>query len=328
MADEEMALYEPIDREKVKGQIFEIRGLRVMLDRDIAVYFGVETKALNRAMKRNIKRFPEGFCFQLTDDECSRCQIGTLNGGRGSNIKYRPYVYSEQGVAMLTSALHTDRAIEASIQIIEAFVEMSHYLRDNRMLLPYEELKKLEIRHYELSDRVRNIEDNMVVRSELSELMSLFDAGVRADEVLILDGEPFKADAAYQRIYKLARKSVIVIDDYIGVKTLQHLAQVDSGVDVTIISDNRGGKPLRLSEYNDFLLEYPGRQISFVRSAGRAHDRYIVIDFGGKGMRLFHCGASSKDAGKRITTITEILETGIYVDMIRALLGNPVLGLK
>ncbi len=97
-----------------------------MVDSDIALYFGVTTGNLNKAMKRNIKRFPEKFCFQLTNEECSRFQIGILNGGRGSNLKYLPYVYTEHGVAMLTSALHTDRAIEASIQIMEAFVEMAH----------------------------------------------------------------------------------------------------------------------------------------------------------------------------------------------------------
>ena len=91
MDGEDVVLYEPINRERVRAQIFEVRGLRVMLDRDIAEYFGVETKALNRAMKRNIKRFPEHFCFQLSAEECSRCQIGTLNGSRGSNIKYLPY---------------------------------------------------------------------------------------------------------------------------------------------------------------------------------------------------------------------------------------------
>ena len=109
-----------------------------MFDKDIANYFGVTTGNLNKAMKRNIKRFPQSFCFQLTDEECSRFQIGILNGPRGSNIKYLPYVYTEQGVAMLTSALHTDRAIEASIQIIEAFVEMTHYLKQNSLLLPNE----------------------------------------------------------------------------------------------------------------------------------------------------------------------------------------------
>ena len=150
----EMALFEPVDKETIKNQIYEIRGIRVMLDRDISEYFGVETKALNRAMKRNIKRFPETFCFQLTAEECTRYQIGTLYTGRGLNIKYMPHVYSEQGVAMLTSTLHTDRAIAASIQIMEAFVEMSHYIRQNQRLLPYEDIKSLELRQYQLSDRM------------------------------------------------------------------------------------------------------------------------------------------------------------------------------
>ena len=138
-----IAILPPIDKESVKTKIYEVRGHKVMIDKDIAVYFGVETKLLNRAMKRNIRRFPENFCFQLTILECSRFQIGTLNTGRGSNLKYLPYAYTEQGIAMLTSVLHTDRAIDASIQIMEAFVEMSHYIRQNRQLLPYDELKAL-----------------------------------------------------------------------------------------------------------------------------------------------------------------------------------------
>ncbi|MBO4681641.1 MAG: ORF6N domain-containing protein [Clostridiales bacterium] len=106
---EEIIVYEPLDKEKVRRQIFEFRGIRVMFDSDIAVCFGVETGTLNRAMKRNIKRFPETFCFQLTDDELSRCQSGISMqtiGKRGGRT-YKPYVYSEQGVAMLTSVLRT-----------------------------------------------------------------------------------------------------------------------------------------------------------------------------------------------------------------------------
>ena len=182
-----------------------------MLDKDIANYFGVTTSNLNKAMKRNIKRFPKSFCFQLTKEECSRFQFGILNGPRGSNIKYLPYVYTEQGVAMLTSALHTDRAIEASIQIIEAFVEMSHYLKQNKQLLPSEELKSLALKHYQLSEKVQKIEENMITRSELSDLIQLFDDNVKSEEVLILNGEPFKADVAYQSIYNKAKKNIIVV---------------------------------------------------------------------------------------------------------------------
>ncbi len=207
MANDELVICEPIDKEKVKGQILEFRGIRVMLDSVIAEYFGVETGALNRAMKRNIKRFPETFCFQLTDEELSRCQSGIsmqtagMKGGR----TYNPYVYTEQGVAMLTSALHTDKAIEASIMIMEAFVEMSHFIRQNAGLLPNQEIRLLADRQDKLQGEVETIKKNMVTKSDLSDLMKLFESGISNEEVLILNGEPFKADWAYQKIYKKAQ---------------------------------------------------------------------------------------------------------------------------
>ena len=325
----EIIVYEPIDVETVKAKIFEVRGNRVMLDSDIALYFGVTTGNLNKAMKRNIKRFPESFCFQLSDEEISVFQFGIsmqtagIKGGRTSN----PYVYTEAGVAMLTSSLHTDRAIEASVQIVQAFVEMSHYIRQNQQLLPYNELKEIKTGHIQLSERVQQIEDNMVTKADLSELMRLFDSDVKSEEILILNGEPFKADVAYQKIYKRAKKNIIVVDDYLGVKTLQHLAQAGIGVVITIISDNKGHSPLRLSEYNDFQNEYSGRTIDFIKSMNKAHDRYIVLDYGTRTMKVYHCGASSKDAGKRITTITEIKEVKIYKDIVADLLTNPQLSL-
>ena len=330
MAKDELVIFEPIDKEKVKGQILEFRGIRVMLDSVIAEYFGVETGALNRAMKRNIKRFPETFCFQLTDEELSRCQSGIsmqtigIKGGR----TYNPYVYSEQGVAMLTSALHTDRAIEASILIMEAFVEMSHYIRQNAGLLPQQEIRLLALRQDELQNEVRDIKENMVTKGDLSDIMKLFESGISSEEILILNGEPFKADMAYQKIYKLAKKNIIMVDDYLGVKTLHHLSHAKANVSITIISDNKGYSPLRLTEYNDFLIEYPGRSISFIESTNKAHDRYIVLDYGTRTMRVYHCGASSKDAGKKITTITEIKEVDIYKDTLRNLIANPPLVLN
>ena len=326
---EEITIYKPLDKEKVKGQILEFRGIRVMLDRDIASYFGVETGALNRAMKRNIKRFPETFCFQLSDEELSRCQSGIpmqttgMKGGR----TYNPYVYSEQGVAMLTSALHTDKAIEASIMIMEAFVEMSHFIRQNAELLPGQEIRLLSDKQDKLQGEVDNIKENMVTKSDLADIMKLFESGIKSEEVLILNGEPFKADLAYQKIYKKAKKNIIMVDDYLGVKTLHHLSHAKTSVDVTIVSDNKGYSPLRQSEYSDFLTEYPGRAIKFIRSNNKAHDRYIVLDYGTRTMKVYHCGASSKDAGKKITTITELKEVEIYKETIRNLLTNALLTL-
>ena len=327
----EIISYESVNKENVKTQIFEIRGYRVMFDKDIANYFGVTTGNLNKAMKRNIKRFPQSFCFQLSREEyfeILRFQFGILELDQGKYSKYLPYVYTEQGVAMLTSALHTDRAIEASIQIIEAFVEMTHYLKQNSLLLPNEELKSLTLKHYQLSEKVQKIEKNMVTRSELSDLIQLFDDNVKSEEVLILDGEPFKADVAYQSIYGKAKKNIIVIDDYIGIKTLNHLAKTKQGLLITIITDNKGSHPLKLSEYNDFLTEYPTKKISFIQACNKTHDRFIILDYGLSTMKIYHCGASSKDAGNKITTIAEIKRIDIYRTIIKGLLSNPILILK
>lgn len=313
---------EPISKEHIKTQIYEIRNLRTMLDSDIAAYFGVETKALNRAMKRNIERFPNNFCFQLTSEECSRCQIGTLNSGRGSNIKYLPYVYTEQGISMLTSCLHTERAINASIQIMEAFVEMKHYLINSNQMLPYQELQLISKRQDYLEADLKNI------KSDLLEISKLFSTAVNDEEILMLDGKPFIADVAFARIYNKAKSSVIVIDNYIGIKTLLHLSTIKKDIKITIISDNKARRPLSLSEINDFSIEYPGRDITFIKSGNKIHDRYIAVDYGTKNMKVYLCGSSSKDSGNKITTIIKSRDASKYNAMIKELLKNPILVLK
>ena len=318
----------PVDKERVKAQILDIRGYKVMVDSDIAMYFDVTTGNLNKAMKRNIKRFPENFCFQLTKKEYENLifQTGISSqfesyGGR----RTLPYVYTESGVVMLTFALYTDRAIEASIQIMEAFVEKSHYIRQ---FLPHDELKALELKHYQLSDKVQNIEDNMLTRADLSDLMKLFDSGIKSEEILILNDEPFKADEAFQRIYKKAKKSIVMVDDYLGVKALRHLTHAKSSIDITIISDNKGYSPLRLTEYNDFQTEYPGIKIKFIKTQNKVHDRFIILDYGTKSMKVYLCGSSSKDSGNKITAIIEVTETDGYKECVKTLLSHTVLMLR
>ena len=331
MSDNKIIIYEPISKETIKTQIHTIRDCQVMLDKDIAAYFDVTTGNLNRAMKRNITRFPDSFCFQLTTDEyyeILKRQSGTLELQQGKYSKYPPYVYTEQGVAMLTSVLHTNKAIEASVQIMTAFVEMSHYIQQNIQFMPYEELQTLRIQQYQLADKVRDIEIDKVSHSELSELMSLFDTSIKTEEILILDGERFKADIAYQNIYKKAKKQLIIVDDYIGLKTLRHLTHSTTNAEIIVITDNKGFSPLRLSEYEDFLSEYPGIQISFIKNMKKSHDRFIILDFGTNNMKIYLCGSSSKDSGNRITTIMEIKQTEIYREMISKMLKNPPLVLK
>ena len=158
--------------------------------------------------------------------------------------------------------------------------------------------------------------------------MKLFDQGLSNEEVLILDGMPFKADEAYQKIYRSAKSKIVIVDDYIGTKTLHHLSHSKKYVKITIISDNAARPKLSLTEYNDFITENPGRTITFLQSLHRAHDRYIVLDEGTKDMKVYHCGASSKDAGKRITTITRLSDIDDYKTTVRSMLGNPVLQLR
>ena len=168
----------------------------------------------------------------------------------------------------------------------------------------------------------------MVAKAELSDFIKLFTYENRNEEILILDGEPFKADLAYQKIYGFAEHSIIVIDDYLGLKTLHHLASAKKGVQITIISDNKGKNPLKFTEYNDFLKEYPDIKIKFIASLGRIHDRYIALDFGTENEKLYHCGASSKDAGRKITTITEIKGIADYKTTLISLLLNSELKLN
>ena len=141
-----------------------IRGQQVMLDRDLATLYGVETKRLNEQVKRNIKRFPEDFMFQLTKEECLRSQIATLNEGRGQHLKYMPYVFTENGVAMLSSVLRSDTAIEVNIRIMRAFTSMRHFLQNNAEVfqrLSTMEYHQLEMqKHLQESDK--RIEDRFL----------------------------------------------------------------------------------------------------------------------------------------------------------------------
>ena len=326
----------------LQSKIYTIRGMKVMLDFDLAEIYGYETKNFNRQVRNNIEKFDEDFMFQLSDDEVdyfSRCKIFTLNTGRGSNIKYKPYAFTEQGIYMLMTVLKGDLAIRQSKMLIRVFKGMKDFIIDTRHLIGQNEIAKLAIQTSQntkdiavvsqsLSEIKTEIRENMVTKAELSDFIKLFSCENKNEEVLILDGEPFKADLAYQHIYGKAELSIIVIDDYLGLKTLHHLASAKKEVQITIISDNKGKNPLRLSEYNDFLKEYPDIKIRFITSSGRIHDRYIALDFGTENEKLYHCGASSKDAGRKITTITEIKGVADYKTTLISLLLNRELKLN
>lgn len=251
------------------------------------------------------------------------------NGNRrGMHVKKMPNAFTEQGIYMLMTVLKGDLAVEQSKALIRLFKSMKDYIIENRQLMiTQRDYITLAENVNSNSMDIEEMKKNMVTKADLSDFMKLFDSSIEHEEVLILDGQPFKADIAYQTIYRTAKKSIIIIDDYIGVKTLQHLVHAKSGVKVTIISDNKYNG-LKLSEYNDFLTEYPSRSVDFIKSKDRAHDRYIVLDKGTAGMKAYLCGESSKDAGKRITTISRFRDTDILKRVLDELMTNPPLVLK
>lgn len=331
MANKEIII---VNEHSLKDKIYVIRGQQVMIDSDLADIYGYTVSAFNQQVKRNIDRFPEDFMFQLKPEEIPerlKSQNVILNESgnkRGMHIKKMPYAFTEQGIYMLMTVLKGDLAIEQSKTLIRLFKSMKDYIIENQQfMITLRDFMGLAEKVNSNSADIEVIKENMVTRADLSEFMKLFDSGIEHEEILILDGEPFKADAAYQKIYRTAKESIIIIDDYIGVKTLQHLVHTKSGTKVTIISDNKYNG-LKLSEYKDFLTECPSRLVDFIRSKGRTHDRYIVLDKDTAGMKAFLCGGSSKDAGKCITTISRFRDTEILKRVLDELLSNPPLVLK
>ncbi len=325
MADNEIMI---VDERTLKDKIYIVRGTQVMLDFELAEIYGYETRYFNRQVQNNRERFRgDDFMFQLTEAEFENLKCNYFTSSWGGRRKL-PYAFTEQGIYMLMTVLRGELAVEQSRTLIRLFKGMKDYIIENKQLMiPQNDYHALAEKVNRNNKDIGEIKRNMVTKTDLPEFMKLFDSGIEHEEVLILDGQPFKADAAYQKIYRSAKKSIVIIDDYIGVKTLQHLVHTRPGVKLTIISDNKL-KLLRLSEYNDFLMEYPAIKIDFKRSQDRTHDRYIILDNGTADMKVYHCGASSKDAGKRITTITRLMDIDSYQQTVKGLLTNLTLILK
>ena len=339
-----------INEETIQSKIYTIRGQKVMLDVDLAEIYGYETKGFNRQVKNNRQKFEgDDFMFKLTDEELDRllrCKNCTLNRGtgRGKHVKYNPYVFTEQGIYMLMTVLCGDLATQQSRALIRTFKQMKDYIIENQDLIGKREYLQLSMQisenirtTMELRSDLNEVEDqmaevmdrlsNVVTCSELSEVMNEFGEPHIKRGYLILNGNPFRADVVYDEIYKQANQSIYIVDNYIGLKTLEKLINVQSGVDVSIFSDNLS-KGLRKNTYMDFQKEYPSLSIKLFHSGAVFHDRYIVLDYGTDREKVFLCGASSKDAGGRITSILEDPDRSKYTSMINDLLKNPQLVLQ
>ena len=316
--------------DNICNRVYVIRGQQVMLDYDLAEIYGYEVKRLNEQVKRNITRFPEDFMFQMTKDEIpenfSKSQFATLNENgdrRGTNIKKLPYAFTEQGIYMLATVLRGDLAEQQSIFIMRAFREMRHYIKQNQQFVTQSEIRLVTAKVSEISAQVAGVVDwkNRAeqkfddIQRSIDTLNENFVSEKDFKNFVIYKGQKFEADAAYIDIYQQAEKSIYVIDDYVNTKTLQLLSQKHPGVELVLFTENGHGKRgfLTTAVVNDFIQEYPPLRI---KPNADCHDRLIVLDYGLPTEQVYHCGASSKDAGKKLCAINVILETNMIHPVI------------
>ena len=320
------------DENDLRTKIHTIRGVQVMLDFDLAEIYGYDTRSFNKQVTNNIERFDEDFRFQLTKEEFDElilmCKNCTSSWGGTRKL---PYAFTEQGIYMLMTVLRGELAVKQSKALVRIFKQMKDFILQSQNILSGPELTKLSLQTADntkqISDNskeIKSIKDNMVTKTELTKVMKNFtDPNIKKD-YLFLNGETVEADIAYSTIYSSAKKTIFIIDNYISLKTLVLLKFVKSTVQITLFSDNVG-KGLHKTEYSDFCKEYPNIHLTLKMTKGIYHDRYIILDFGTKNEKIFHCGGSSKDAGARTTSISQVEDKKLYQTIANDLQNNQPL---
>ena len=259
----------------VESRIFTIRGVQVIIDKDLAELYGVSTKRLNEQVRRNINRFPSSFRFQLTADETAEvvANCDRLNTLRFSPTK--PFAFSEQGVAMLSSVLHSDEAVEISITIMNAFVAMRHFLLSNAQV--FQRLDRMELKQLETDHKIEQIFDKLEEQSVIPK------------QNIFFDGQIFDAYRFVAGLIKSAKKEIVLIDNYADETVLTMLDKRGPSVKATIYTKQVSAQ-LQL-DINRHNAQYPPIE---VQAFNKAHDRFLIID-----EKVYHIGASLKDLGKK-----------------------------
>ena len=316
MEENKLSIQKEISNEKIKSLIYTIRGKQVMLDSDVAMLYHYSTKRINETVNRNKQRFPENFCFKLTNGEYDvlrfkditlnkdsiqenfenslRSQFATLNEniGRGKHRKYLPYVFTEQGIAMLSGLLKNDIAIQVSINIMNAFVEMRKFLMLNGQV--YERLTSVE---YKLLEHDKKF-DEVFNRLELEENIK---------QRIFFEGQIYDAYSIIIDIIKRASKKILIIDNYVDDSVLKMLAKKKNNVEVVIFTSNKSN--IQNLDIQKFNKEYP---ILKIAKTNKFHDRFIIID----NKEMYHLGASIKDLGKKCFAINRIEDIEIIEKII------------
>lgn len=310
---------EIITVEGIRSLVYTIRGQQVMLDSDLAEIYGYELRAMNQQVKRNIERFPEDFMFQLTKDEVElvKSQIvtsrdNTFFSGQEGGRRKLPYAFTEQGIYMLATVLKGELAVQQSVFIMRAFKEMRHYIMQNQQFVTHSEMNLVTARVSEIAVQTVGLIDHQKqtdkkledIQKSIDSINDNFVSDKDYRNFVIYKGQKFEADAAYIDIYRQAQKSIYVIDDYMNVKSLELLSQKKTDVEVILFTENKHGINGFLTNaiITDFNNQYPSLRI---KPNPDWYDRLIVLDYNLPTERVFHCGASSKDAGNKICAINE-----------------------
>ena len=319
-----------INEDTIKNKIYCIRNQKIMLDFDLAEIYGYETRAFNQQVKRNYERFDDDFMSQLTDEEVyklSRSQNVTLNKGtgRGSNIKYNPYAFTEQGIYMLMTVLRGELAVKQSKALIRMFKQMKDFIIENQDFIGSKELVQLAIQTSQNIKDIEEIKSQMATKEDLKKVMDNFIDPNTYKHFLLMNGNKIEADVAYTKIYKSAKESIYVIDNYVGLKTLELLRAAKDKTEIILFSDNVKNKNMLTKNIlDDFRKDYPNIDLKLKIAGKKYHDRYIAIDYGTENEAFYLCGASSKDAGNKISSITKIEESSnnLYHTMFSGILNN------
>ena len=279
-------MYELKEELNIENMIYEIRGKQVMFNSDVARLYNVETKVLNQVIKRNINRFPEEFCFQITIEELekvsSRSHFVTLNKSnnyRGYNIKYLPYVLTEQGIMMLSGLLKSDIAVKVNVQIIDAFVKMRKYISAN--LIEQDNMKNMLIKH---DNEIKLLQESFSKLEEKEKINHIF-----------YEGQIYDAYSLLIDIFKEAKKEIIIIDNYADKSILDMITNLNVKVIIVTRKFNLL-KDIDIKKYNN---QYHNLKVTY---SDKFHDRFIIIDK----KVLYHSGASYKDLGNKCFAITKM----------------------
>lgn len=319
-----------VDDKTIQEKIYLIRGQRVMLDADLAEIYGYETKNFNRQVKNNIEKFEgEDFMFQLTENEFENLRCKNFTSSWGGS-RYLPNAFTEQGIYMLMTVLRGELAIRQSRALIRTFKQMKDFIIENQDFISSKELVQIAVQTNQNTKDIAEIKSQMATKEDLKKVMDNFIDPDTYKHFLLMNGDKIEADVAYTKIYKSAKESIYVIDNYIGLKTLELLRAAKDNIEVIVFSDNVKNKDMLTKNIlNDFRKDYPNINLKMKVAGKKYHDRYIAIDYGTENEAFYLCGASSKDAGNKISSITKIEESSkdMYHMMFGGMLNNKDLKL-